>query len=89
MQTPLHDIVDAVSAHSIDIVALSFSAVLPAQAIANALTDLRKLLPQHVRIWAGGSSPALRRKAHEGIEYVDGLTSIRETVADWRQSAVL
>jgi DNA-binding transcriptional MerR regulator/methylmalonyl-CoA mutase cobalamin-binding subunit len=89
LQTPLHDIVAAVSAHDIDIVALSFTAVLPAQAIGNGLTDLRNLLPPHVRVWVGGSSPALRRKFNDGVEHVAGLTPIDETVANWRQSAVL
>ena len=89
LQTPLHDIVDAVAAHDVDIVALSFTAVMPAQAIANGLTDLRNLLPPNVRIWVGGSSPALRRKLDDGVHCVAGLTPIDETVADWRQSAVL
>ncbi|SAL57166.1 MerR family transcriptional regulator [Caballeronia arvi] len=89
LQTPLHDVVDAVAAHNIDIVALSFTAVLPAQAIANGLTDLRNLLPSHVRIWVGGSSPALRRKLNDGVVHIAGLTPIDEIVADWRQSAVL
>ncbi|AET87983.1 putative transcriptional regulator, MerR family [Burkholderia sp. YI23] len=89
LQTPLHDIVDAVTAHHVDIVALSFTAVLPAQAITNGLTDLRNLLPPHVRIWVGGSSPALRRKLNDGVFHVAGLTPIDETVADWRQSAML
>jgi MerR family transcriptional regulator, light-induced transcriptional regulator len=62
---------------------------MPAQAIVNGLADLRKLLPPHVRVWAGGSSPALRRKAHDGVEHLAGLMPIEETVADWRQSAVL
>ncbi len=75
--------------HNIDIVALSFSAVLSAQAIATALADLRKHLPAHVHVWVGGSSPTLRRKAHDGIDYVAGLTPIDETVAEWRQSTVL
>jgi MerR family transcriptional regulator, light-induced transcriptional regulator len=89
LQTPLHDIADAVSAHNVDIVALSFSSVLPAQTIANGLVDLRKMLPPHVRVWVGGSSPALRRKAHDGVDLLAGLGPIDETVADWRQSAVL
>ncbi|SAK97563.1 MerR family transcriptional regulator [Caballeronia calidae] len=89
LQTPLHDIVDAVAAHKVDIVALSFTAVLPAQAIANGLADLRNLLPPHVLIWVGGSSPALRRKFQDGVHHIGGLTPIDETVADWRQSAVL
>jgi len=89
LQTPLHDIVNAVAAHDVDIVALSFTAVLPAQSIANGLTDLRNLLPPHVRIWVGGSSPALRRKLDDGVQHVAGLTPIDETVAQWRESTVL
>ncbi|SAK42169.1 MerR family transcriptional regulator [Caballeronia fortuita] len=89
LQTPLHDIVEAVSAHNIDIVALSFTAVLPAQSIANGLAELRNLLPPHVRVWAGGSSPALRRKFNEGVDCIAGLAPIDETVADWRQNTVL
>jgi MerR family transcriptional regulator, light-induced transcriptional regulator len=89
LQTPLHDIGDAARAQNIDIVALSFSAVLPAQAVSGALADLRKILPPHVRIWAGGNSPALRRRAHDGIDLVAGLNPIDETVAEWRQSSVL
>ncbi|SAK84327.1 MerR family transcriptional regulator [Caballeronia ptereochthonis] len=89
LQTPLHDIVDAVAVHNVDIVALSFTGVMPTQSIAHGLTDLRNLLPPQVRIWVGGSSPALRRKFHDGVHHVAGLTPIDATVADWRQSAVL
>jgi DNA-binding transcriptional MerR regulator/methylmalonyl-CoA mutase cobalamin-binding subunit len=88
-QTPLHDIVDAVAAHKVDVVALSFSAAMPAQAVTNGLTELRSLLPAGVGIWVGGSSPVLRRKLPDGVEHVPGLTPIDETVASWRQAAVL
>jgi DNA-binding transcriptional MerR regulator len=86
-QTPLHDIVDAVNAHKLDIVALSFSASMPAQAVSSGLAELRNLLPAEVGIWVGGSSPVLRRKLPEGVEHVPGLTPIDETVATWRQAA--
>jgi MerR family transcriptional regulator, light-induced transcriptional regulator len=89
LQTPIHDIVEAVAQHNVDIVALSFSSVLPLQTVSGALADLRKQLPPHVRIWVGGSSPALRRKAQAGIDLVPGLMPIEETVAEWRQSSVL
>ncbi|GJH14730.1 hypothetical protein CBA19CS11_37850 [Caballeronia novacaledonica] len=46
------------------------------------------LLPPHIRIWVGGSSPALRRKVRDGVLHVPGLTSIVEAVEEWRQSAV-
>jgi len=88
-QTPLHDIVNAVTAHDVDIVALSFTAVMPAQAIASGLGELRHLLPPEVQIWVGGSSPALRRKLQDGVTHVPGLTPIDDAVAQWRQAAVL
>ncbi|MDR5736875.1 MULTISPECIES: MerR family transcriptional regulator [unclassified Caballeronia] len=89
LQTPLHDIASAVRAHEIDVVALSFTSVLPAQVIANVLTELRSMLPAHVRMWVGGSSPALRRKIHEGVDQLPGLTAIEESVAAWRSASVL
>ncbi|VXC64960.1 MerR family transcriptional regulator [Burkholderia sp. 8Y] len=89
LQTPLHDIVSAAVAHKVDVVGLSFTAVLPAQTIANGLTELRSMLPPQMRIWAGGSSPALRRKLNEGVEHVTGLTPIEEFVAAWRDGPVL
>jgi methanogenic corrinoid protein MtbC1 len=85
LQTPLHDIVDAVAAHQIDVVALSFTATLPAQSVAKGLTDLRHMLPPHVPVWVGGSSPALRHKFDDGVHPVTGLNQIDKTVAEWRQ----
>jgi DNA-binding transcriptional MerR regulator/methylmalonyl-CoA mutase cobalamin-binding subunit len=88
-QTPLNDIAAAVTAHDIDVVALSFSPVMPGNAIAGGLSELRTMLPGRVGIWVGGSSPALRRKIDEGVLVVPGLAPIDETVANWRQTAVL
>jgi methylmalonyl-CoA mutase cobalamin-binding subunit len=85
LQTPVHDIVDAVAAHKIDVVALSFTATLPAQSVANGLTDLRHMLPPHVRVWVGGSSAALRHTFDDGVHPVTGLNQIDKTVAEWRQ----
>jgi methanogenic corrinoid protein MtbC1 len=85
LQTPLHDIVGAAAAHRVDIVALSFTATLPTQSVTNGLTDLRNLLPPHVHIWVGGSSPALRRKFEDRVHPVISLTMVDETVANWRQ----
>lgn len=88
-QTPLHDIVDAVSAHKVDVVALSFSPAMPAQTVTNGLAELRGLLPPEVEIWVGGSSPVLRRKLADGVSCVPGLTPIDDTVASWRRATVL
>lgn len=88
-QTPHQEIVDAVTAHNAEIVALSFSGSIPLQSVLNDLTDLRMALPANVAIWTGGSSPALRRKLPTGVFHIDGLAQIEEAVAAWRKSAML
>ncbi|AME23610.1 MULTISPECIES: MerR family transcriptional regulator [Burkholderiaceae] len=89
VQTPPQDIIDAIPAHEVDVLALSFSASVPVQSVVNGLTDLRQALPAKVAIWVGGSSPALRRKLPDGILTVNGLAPIEEAVAEWRQNAML
>ena len=88
-QTPQQDIVNAVLAHEIEIVALSFSSSMPVQAVINALAELRAVLPLEVAIWVGGSSPALRRKLPDGVLNVAGLAPVEEAVAEWRHGAML
>ncbi len=88
-QTPQQDIIDAVAAHDIEIVALSFSASMPVQAVVNGIADLRQALPPEVVIWVGGSSPALRRKLPDGVLNVAGLVPVEGAVAQWRQDAML
>jgi DNA-binding transcriptional MerR regulator/methylmalonyl-CoA mutase cobalamin-binding subunit len=88
-QTPHQEIVNAASAHHVDIVALSFSAAMPRQAVVAKLTELRTALPPRVAIWTGGSSPALKRKLPDGVVHIGGLAHIEETVTVWRKSATL
>jgi methanogenic corrinoid protein MtbC1 len=88
-QTPMQDIVDAVAAHEIEIVALSFSPTMPAQAVVNGLAELRQALPPKLAIWVGGSSPALRRKLPDGVLNIAGLDAVDEAVAEWRHRAML
>jgi methanogenic corrinoid protein MtbC1 len=88
-QTPPQEILDAIPAHEVDILALSFSASMPVQSVVNGLTDLRQALPAKVSIWVGGSSPALRRKLPDGIVTVNGLAPIEDAVTEWRDTAML
>lgn len=88
-QTPLHDIAAAVNAQKADIVALSFSSAVPAQTVSAGLGELRGMMPARVMVWAGGSSPALRRTLHDGVEHVPGLTHVADIVATWRNRSVL
>jgi DNA-binding transcriptional MerR regulator/methylmalonyl-CoA mutase cobalamin-binding subunit len=88
-QTPQQDIVDAVCAHHVDIVALSLSASMPQQVALAKLTELRTALPSGVSIWTGGSNPTLNRKLPVDVDHIDGLAHIEETVTVWRKSAKL
>jgi cobalamin-dependent methionine synthase I len=60
IQTPLRDIVLAAQAHQVDVVALSCSMSMNPNQVVEGLQELRSMLPAHMVIWAGGSSPALR-----------------------------
>jgi len=88
-QTPQREIVDAVAAHSGDIVALSFTPSMPAQAVISGLADLRHVLPAGIAIWAGGSSPALRKRLSDGVMHVPGLLFVDEAIDEWRHRAML
>jgi MerR family transcriptional regulator, light-induced transcriptional regulator len=84
-QTPLPDIVKAVEAHRVDIVALSFSLSVNANQVNDGLQELRQLLPPSVEIWAGGRNPALRRRGSQGVTVLGALDQIPGQVRDWRQ----
>lgn len=86
-QTPLSDIAGAAQAHRTDIVALSFTRVLGPNAVVAGLTELRRLLPPEVSIWAGGRNPVLSRREIPGVLPVQALEAIREQVAHWRGRA--
>ena len=83
-QTPIADIAKAALAHQSDIVALSFTAVVGANAVVSGLQDLRRQLPQAVAIWAGGSNPTLSKRVLPGVLPVLALESLKEQVARWR-----
>jgi len=54
-QTPLSDIVAAVTAHRADVVALSFSGAFPARQVQPLVEQLRGALPRQVGLWIGGA----------------------------------
>ena len=86
VQTPLWDIVLAAKAYRSDIVAISFTACMPPTQIIDGLTELRAKLPAGVRLWAGGSAPALHRRGVEGVHALSSLESMQVQLQAWRQS---
>lgn len=81
VQTPIAEIA-AARAHNADILALSFSSMIPAPQALAGLTELRALVPQTVEIWAGGACPGLRPK--EGFLVFRELSEIPPAVGAWR-----
>ena len=66
-----------------------FQPGVPIHSVITELADLRMALTSSVAIWAGGASPALRRKLPAGVKYVEGLESVEEAVAVWLRDAML
>src|SRR4029453_13822541 len=66
-QTPLMDIRRASIAHKANIVALSFSASFPLRQASDGLAALRRELPAHVTLWAGGEMTRRVRKTLPGV----------------------
>lgn len=82
--TPVRDIALAVRSRQSDVVALSFTGVVPAGALGDGLAELRSALSADVEIWAGGGSEALRRRRIEGVRVIPGLEGIAPEIARWR-----
>jgi DNA-binding transcriptional MerR regulator len=83
-QTPLSDVVKAVQACRIDIVALSFSTAVNSHQALETLGDLRVALPAGVELWAGCSLPVLQRRCPAGVKMLARLADIDLQVDRWR-----
>ncbi len=85
VQTPVWDIALAARAYRSDIVALSFTACISPNQIIDSLVELRAKLPPDVALWAGGSAPALQRRAVPGVLALSGLDDLAAALQGWRQ----
>lgn len=82
VQTPVPEIAAAARAHGADILALSFSAIVPAAQAQAGLAELRAIVPQTAEIWAGGACVGLRPQP--GIGVLRALSAIGPAVIAWR-----
>jgi methylmalonyl-CoA mutase cobalamin-binding subunit len=82
VQTPIPEIAAAARALEADILALSFSSMIPALRATAGLTELRALAPGTVEIWAGGACAGLRPKP--GVTVMRALSAIGPAVTAWR-----
>jgi MerR family transcriptional regulator, light-induced transcriptional regulator len=81
-RTPVDQIAAAARAYAADLVGLSFSAVHHPGHLLRGLEELRGLLPPTIRIWAGGRSPALHRRAIQGVRVVSRAGDIPPLLAE-------
>ncbi len=84
VETPAWDIVQAVRAHRVDIVGLSFSLAMPVKVARDGVSGLRELLDGKIGLWAGGSLWQRARKIAPGVTTIVSLTEIPEVLRAWR-----
>jgi MerR family transcriptional regulator, light-induced transcriptional regulator len=83
-QTPLEDIRRAAIAHKAHIVALSFSSAFPVRQATDGLATLRRQLPAHVTLWAGGEMTRRVRKTMTGTVLIPELAAALNALRTWR-----
>jgi DNA-binding transcriptional MerR regulator len=86
VQTPQEELPRAAAAHRADIVALSFSGIVPVAVMQRGLAAVRLSLPAATELWAGGRGPELQRRRHEvaNVRYGIALAELAAQVARWR-----
>lgn len=82
IRLPIEQIVAGAKAHKADLVGLSFTAAMSTAQLVRGLQDLRGQLPLGIRIWAGGSHPALLKKPVPGVRIVRDAMHIRDLLAE-------
>jgi DNA-binding transcriptional MerR regulator/methylmalonyl-CoA mutase cobalamin-binding subunit len=87
VQTPLEDVRRAALAHKVHIVALSFSGAFPVRQAGEGLAALRRQIPPHVALWAGGEMTRRIRRTLPGVVLIPELASAVDALNRWRASA--
>jgi MerR family transcriptional regulator, light-induced transcriptional regulator len=82
VRLPLDQIEASVRAYRADLVGLSFTGTQNPTHVLRGLEELRGRLPTAVRIWAGGSSPALSRRPIPGVRVIQDVAAIPHYLAE-------
>ena len=88
VQTPVPDVVAAVDAFDVDIVALSFTGCQKPAQVQRGLQQLRDALPPAVQVWAGGAAMAGARRRVPGVPAFTSLDDVLPALRTWRDGAI-
>ncbi|GAB2902145.1 hypothetical protein GCM10027046_34080 [Uliginosibacterium flavum] len=83
-QTPLADLAKAAKAGNYDIVALSFSQNYAARQAWAGLAELRRQLPAHITLWAGGRHLCERAPAIDGLRTLAEISDVLVALEEWQ-----
>lgn len=83
-QTPSAEIAAAAARYRADVVALSAAGGLPPRRLAQAVAQLRGLLPSAQPLWLGGHGAVAVSRGHRAVEVFSDLQSIAPVVRAWR-----
>ena len=83
-QTPTAEIAAAAAHYRADVVGLSAAGGLPPRRLAQAVAQLRGLLPAAQPLWLGGHGAVAASRALSGVEVVADLQSVAPVVRAWR-----
>ncbi len=82
VRLPISQIVAGAKAYRADLVGLSFTATVNPAHVLRGLEELRGQLPFNVKIWAGGSNPALDKRPIPGVRVIRDLLDIPHMLAE-------
>lgn len=88
-RVPVGQLVTAARVFRADVVGLSFTASMSPSHVLRGLEQLRGELGPQVAIWAGGSSPALRRHRLAGVVAMPHIRDVLPALAQWRARHVV
>lgn len=82
LSLPVPQLAAACRGFKADLLGLGFSPVQNANQAIRGLQELRGMLPPQVRIWAGGTAPALARRSVAGVRVVQDAADIPALLAE-------
>lgn len=85
-EMPFKDIQEAAISHKVDIIGLSFSGSFKGDDAIVMLSGLRQMIDPSIRIWAGGAALQEAISIPEGVDRLQGLHSVEQSLSNWRQN---